>query len=227
MILLILLIVLIVLILIIIYLRIIYCISRQLQYNKINVIYTPINQLNDWEKDYIAIDLLKNFNINYININYLKNNTINSYDNILIFSSNDISYEEIDKIVDRIKPIIIIHLSDEWGYNEKYLELSKKTNLYLRQYNFSYYNINSYINCYQIPLGYMTNMLNGTSSINIKDIKNINKRKYTWSFIGNMKKDRMELINKFKLNFPNYYFDKTDPSNIFNIYNDSIFVPNG
>ena len=66
-------------------------------------------------------------------------------------------------------------------------------------------------------------MLNGTSSINIKDIKNINKRKYTWSFIGNIKQYRLEIIDKFSNKFNEKFVgNNITPSEMLNIYNNSI-----
>ena len=203
---------------------------------KIKVIYTP-NILINWELDYIKYDIVIDKNIisktiNEIDTHFLENNKDLINSNIFVFSSNDTdtdtSYKKLNEIITTLKPLVIIHLSDEYGVkNIKYLQLSYKTKLYLRQYNFKDYNISSYPNTYQIPLGYMVGMLKQQSSIDRTDIIPINERKYTWAFIGNMKQDREELIDKFKNNFNNYYFQKTDPNEIYNIYNNSIFVPNG
>ena len=52
------------------------------------------------------------------------------------------------------------------------------------------------------------------------------QRKYKWSFIGNIKKSRQELLVEMKSIVPNYH-GKTDKKNMREIYRNSIFVPNG
>lgn len=78
-----------------------------------------------------------------------------------------------------------------------------------------------------MPLGYMTGMLKGTSSVDRNDIPPMIDRKYTWSFVGNMKQDREEMLSKFKDAFSNYYNENTSPENMFNVYKNSVFVLNG
>jgi hypothetical protein len=136
------------------------------------------------------------------------------------------SFDEILDIVLRIKPLIIIHLSDEGGAKPEYTNLALHTKLYLHQYHFNNYPYEKYNNIIQIPLGYMQKMFND-KSLNM-NLKPINKRKYKWSFIGNIKQDRLEIIEKFSNKFKdNYVGNNIKPSDMFDIYNDSIFVPNG
>jgi hypothetical protein len=59
-------------------------------------------------------------------------------------------------------------------------------------------------------------------------LKPIEERKYKWSFIGNLKQDRKESIDKLSKKFNENFISNNIPSSeIFRIYNDSIFVPNG
>lgn len=199
----------------------------------IKVIYTSKNHENDWEADYIKVDLCSGMEIEYIDldkvISHVEEHPELKENHIFAFSSNEISYEDVVKIVDTIKPLVILHMSDEWAYdgNERYLNLADKTKLLMRQYNVKRYNIQPYPNIYHIPLGYMVKFLNGTPSTDRDDIRPVTDRKYNWSFIGNMKQDRQEMIDTFKKDLPNYYIEKTSADKMFEIYNDSVFVLNG
>jgi len=199
--------------------------------NNLQVIYTPSDQENNWEADFIKNDICKGMDVVFMTLDkvqtYVEENPQLKNNHIFVFTSNETNYEELLKIVIDIKPLIIIHLSDEWGTHPEYMYLTSKSKLVLRQHNFKSYNIKYYHNMYHMPLGYMTKMLNGGSSTDRNDIPPITDRKYTWSFVGNMKQDREEMTNKFKTEFLNYYNDKTSPENMFEIYKNSVFVLNG
>uniref|UniRef100_A0A6C0IKQ2 Exostosin GT47 domain-containing protein n=1 Tax=viral metagenome TaxID=1070528 RepID=A0A6C0IKQ2_9ZZZZ len=197
--------------------------------SKIRLIY---DNYASWEKDYIKILFNKiDYDIMYLEKEQIK---IKLYDedkiinnNILVFSSNHYGFIEILNIVLRIKPLIIVHLSDEFGNKPEYTHLAAYTKLFLHQHHFHHYPYNNYNNIIQIPLGYMTGMFDNKNPLNFQ-IKPLLKRKYKWSFIGNMKRDRTELICKFSQNFKDGFFgNKLNPQEMFNIYNDTIFVPNG
>ena len=198
--------------------------------SKIKLIY---HNYASWEKDYI-IELFNiiNFDIIYLESEILKNKLENENEiinnNILVFSSNIYSYEEIKKIVLRIKPIIIVHLSDEFGNRPEYTNLASYTKLLLHQHHFGYhYPYNNYKNIIQIPLGYMSGMFNNKKPFDFK-CKSLSERKYKWSFIGNMKQDRLEIIDKFSKKFNEKFVgNNITSSEMLNIYNDSIFIPNG
>lgn len=88
-------------------------------------------------------------------------------------------------------------------------------------------------NFVQIPLGYITEMLNEKSSLDI-EIKPFKSRKYTWSWAGGVKHDREEMINKFSTAFPNGHFHSFNhhggplsPNKMMELYHDAIFVPAG
>jgi len=197
---------------------------------KLKIIYDTIAY---WEKDYIQ-ELFSNltYEIIYVLPEQLTNKLDEEEDiinnNILVFSSNTYKYEQIKNIVLRIKPLIIVNLSDEFGTRPQYTHLASHTKLLLHQYHFNHYPYNNYNNIIQIPLGYMINMFSGKKAFNYDINKPISKRKYKWSFIGNIKHDRQELINKFSKKFDeNFVGNNISSSEMFNIYNNSIFVPNG
>jgi hypothetical protein len=191
----------------------------------------------DWEIDYVVNDLcnLKPFTIEpiFLNTKELLNknltkkikNVINN--NILVFSYK-FPFESIEKIIKRIKPIIIIFLSDEYGNSKKYMALSKYTKLFLRQHIFKKYRIQKYNNVVQIPLGYMNGMFNKKYGLDVYK-KPITDREYIWSFVGNIKTDRQEMINKFEEAFNDKYIIRNyiEPEEMANIYGNSIFIPNG
>ena len=73
----------------------------------------------------------------------------------------------------------------------------------------------------------MTDMFICKNALDFK-IKPLLERKYAWSFVGNIKKDRPELLNKFSKRFTRKFVGNNIKANdMLNIYNDSIFVPNG
>ena len=154
-----------------------------------------------------------------------ENSIVNN--NILVFSSNVYTFDEILQIVLRIKPLIIVHLSDEWGTKLEYTHLAAFTKLLLHQHHFNNYPYNYYTNIIQIPLGYMTNMFHNQNPFHLP-LKPLLERKYKWAFIGNIKSDRIEMLDKFsKKIFDNFFGNNIKPENMFDIYNNSIFVPSG
>jgi hypothetical protein len=154
-----------------------------------------------WEKDYIK-ELFSNINYDliYVEQEILKTKLENEEsivnNNILVFSMYRYSFNDILSIVKRIKPKIVIYFSDEWGYNPEYSALASYTKLFLHQYNFKHYPYKNFDNIYQLPLGYMTNMFSNKQCFNL-NIKPVMERKYIWSFIGIIKQDRIEILDKF------------------------------
>lgn len=181
----------------------------------------------DWENDYI-FELCKNIKFEPVYFNNNKIEYINQdstiENNIFVFN-HLMPLDAVKNIVSKIKPKVIIQLSDEYGEYEEYQELAKYTKLYLRQHNFGKYEkIN---NIYQIPLGYMNKMFDSKYALdNIKTP--IYERPYIWSFVGGIKADRQEMIDKFKSTFDKYYIgNNMTPQEMKKIYDESIFVPNG
>jgi len=151
--------------------------------------------------------------------------------NILIINGV-CNLNEIIKITEKIKPLIIFYLSDEGGSCSSWTIIEQYTKILFRQYNFNHYNYSK--NNYQLPLGYVTNYLNNISSMNV-NTKPIIDRSITTSFIGTPKSDRLHMSNIFnenmkntKIVFVNNNWDIPNmpysPQNCFDIYNNSIFV---
>lgn len=200
--------------------------------------------LSGWEYTYIKNEILNNDNkfsyFKYNNFNeILEYNFSNQNKFIFIFSTNMITnkliYDIILKIFTQLSPLIIISLSDEFG-NHKYLnDLTKNAKLYLHCYNHMNYIYNS--NSYHIPLGYICNYL--SENHKFESIQNklfsIDNRNIDCSFVGEIKSDRQHMLDifnnsKLKCNFVNGKNSWNEmnqiikPNNLFDIYNNSIFV---
>lgn len=213
-----------------------------------------------WEYDFILNELLtSNVNVETHFLSFEEvQNTIKHFD-VFVYSCRDPkeypwgympSYEDVLECVLKIKPKIIIQLSDEYRHEnlEHHNNLSKHCNLMLRQYNHSEYrnldfgsSIFDHENLIHIPLGYLND-----TNISRSEIIPINKRKYDWSFIGKIKDDqfyyydcdlsewvsttdRSKMIELFSLGIQNYFFAESgiDKKQLVSIYNNSIFVPCG
>ena len=199
-----------------------------------------------WELDYIKNDIFNNNlykrNIKFIffsgdsNCYKISNNLLKNKKNIIILNRS-ISVYYITKMIEVIKPIAIFHLSDEEGIDHKYYLTYKKykINYLFHQYNF---NINYGINQIQIPIGYATSFLSNKSSLRINSDQ-IKLKPYDFSFIGTIKSDRKEMIEKFSNIFKNNYvsssstnwsnprIQKIKPNEMYKIYEKSLFIPIG
>lgn len=132
------------------------------------------------------------------------------------------TYEEVLECVLKIKPKIIIQLSDEFYFEnlQDHNNLAHHCELFLRQYHHENYSYS--LNTIHIPLGYCNDI-----EVWEEDILNIAQRKNAWSFIGEMKSDRWDLVNAFNQienGFNGSGFSKTE---MIEIYLNTIFAPSG
>jgi hypothetical protein len=158
---------------------------------------------SNWEKDFLFKYILgevRNDNYFFVKSYQLSEQFVNdllkqSKDFILIFSSNQLSYSQTALIVEKLKPKIIIHNSDEHGTRPEFMNISKHTKLLLLQYGFYHKPLPS--NTLHLPLPFLPGIhLNGIPSWDT--LKPIELRKYDWSFVGGMKSDRKLAINTFE-----------------------------
>ena len=123
------------------------------------------------------------------------------------------TYADTLECVLKTQPKIIIQLSDEFYFEnlQSHNNLANHCNLFLRQYNHLNYTYTE--NTLHIPLGYTNDCKVFSSS-----------KKYDWSFIGEIKSDREEMINIFS-KIPNHFIS-TNISRIemCEIYSQSTFV---
>jgi hypothetical protein len=201
---------------------------------------------SDWEEDYIIKDLcgdIKNLEIEYYcKEDFSKLIKFQGEKVILTISiNNNHNFEEAKKVVQNLKPLIIVFLSDESGKHNEWISLASYTKFFLTHYNHTHYNLSNHNNIYQIPLGYVKGMLSGKKSTNLK-LKKIVERKYKWSFIGTIKTDRQDMYKSFLKNISNEQKDvylsisnnpwkienlQDSPKDVFEKYSDTIFVPIG
>lgn len=167
-----------------------------------------------WESDFLLTDVLPKGDVNYVSTSNIENIT-GSFD-VYAFSSRVHSYWDIRDTVKRIQPKIIIQLSDEFYQENKweYNLLGNYCKLFLRNYHHSYYNYTP--NTLHLPLGY-------TNDCKVFD----NEKEYNWSFIGELKNDRVEMLNVFST-LKNYYVNNNiSKEEMCSVYSKSIFVPCG
>jgi len=195
---------------------------------------------SDWEEDYIINDLysdIKNLEVIFYKNDEVKNLMKYINDKTILVLNDRVNFEEAKEVVEKIKPLIIIFLSDENGNHINYVNLSSNTKLFLKQYHHNLINKN----IFQIPLGYVKGMLNGKESEKLRLIK-IKDRKYKWCFIGTSKSDRGVMFKNFLDKISNSKQDvylnvsnnpwvienlPSSPEDVFEKYSNSIFIPIG
>ena len=192
-------------------------------------------QLAPREMDYILKDILADLNMwqvsfyssfnDLVAITSNKSTLTDSATSTFVF--NTLPYAQARAVVEQVQPSVVVHLSDEYGTSPEYLSLADEVPVMLRQYRHGKYGPMPQ-NLHQIPLGYMAGMLQGTPSFDRIDIKDVHSRSYDWSFIGALKQDRSRMIAAFSCSLPRSYVSHNDSAKrTFEIYKDSIFVPNG
>jgi len=163
-----------------------------------------------WEKDYAA-EFFGNFECHVICTN---RSNVYWYNNKGEFQTDS--------------PDILFHAADEACKNAEIVGRYTKFKHVFRQYACHKQYFHEYTqtrNIRIIPLGYMVGMIPTSSYEHAQDIiLHINNtRKYTWSFIGTIKSDRLKAITAFIDLEPNFHgqFSKLQ---IANVYRDSDFV---
>jgi len=205
----------------------------------INIYYV---KKSEWEMDFFKNDIFNTkimgiVNFIYFDDNFDVENQKNMNINFNVLVTNDmVSFSKTKEIIDKLSPKIIFILSDEGGNRKNLNDLQKNCKILFRQHlhkNYIYEKHN-----FNLPLGYVTQYLSGKSSSEII-VKKINDRELECSYIGAIKQDRGIMCNLFEENFKNkciikcgakwkdVYNQKINPAKMFDIYNNSIFVPNG
>lgn len=184
-----------------------------------------------WEYDFFKKDLFPQHNFYEYDYDF----DFSSFDNqlnilILNGSDNDIP-DFFKKTIDFLKPFCIFHLSDEEAKTQKYHNYynNSKCKAVFHQYNSN--NLIYHSNHYQIPLAYIKGFPT--------ELKLNKNKKYDFSFVGQLKSDRMTMLHLFKNNFSRSVINigntnwsstnnqRINPQILYQIYNESIFVPIG
>lgn len=157
----------------------------------------------------------------------------------------DEGHEDLKSMIDRFKPAVLVHISDEFlgdtGRKWRYrlgATLYGMAPLVLRSYSIHPYRNIEYpnSNVMQLPLGYISGMLNINSTHKMTAIefatfsltRKTEHRNLSWSFVGNFKghKDRNHAIEVFNAWDPHVELHDigVNHTEMRNIYIDSKFV---
>jgi len=200
----------------------------------ISILFLDENKEKIWETDYI-VDTLMPLSANKIasflsvvdgiyTINEIK------YD-ILVFNCRKHTLNDVLYVVKKVNPKIIISLSDEYKHEDlnEFNVLGKYCNLFLRQYHHKGYTYTE--NTFHIPLGYC----NG-AGINFMDrlptplneFKKPKDRQYSWSWMGDLKADRYDMLMAFAaIPKQSYSVHTISKDEMIDKYLNSVFVPCG
>jgi len=186
-----------------------------------------------WEDDIIYYDFLKE--VDNVHRVYFNKGNISSfkydpdYRVILVFTKHHYSVNTVINIAKVIKPDVIFYLSDEGGDIPESVKLGEYCRIVLRQYNHNKYKYPK--NSIHIPLAYVTGFTDKQNKI----IKKMNERELNASSICIGKSDRFIMRDVFSkmektrieiLKHNSWQIDSQNikPSEMFDIYNNSIFV---
>jgi hypothetical protein len=177
------------------------------------------------ETDFLKKELLPDWPIVNIDsksdIQILPN--FNTSTNLLVFSSNKFSLSQIQNLCQVLKPKIIFHCSDEFGYKPEYDSLADQCSLYLRQYHHVRYpDLGNKVSI--MPLGYGPGLYD--DSVLFRTHKISSERTNNWAFVGTLKRDREVMLQTFR-NMPKGYDGLMDSRDMANLYDDTVFVPIG
>lgn len=137
---------------------------------------------------------------------------------ILAYSSNVHSYDSVLKVIEKKRPRVLIHLSDEWGKRPEYTRLFSQVPLVYRQYRFESYP--QLENVRTLPVGYHCWDASYTQSP-----APVSKRKYVWCFMGSIKGEREKMITIFKeLDLPHFNESTRGLEENRIVFNNSIFT---
>ena len=163
-----------------------------------------------WEIDFLVNDLFVPVGFDVVFFNETTPMFVDSDDigNCILVINDSYSFEKIEKMVKRMKPLALFHLSDETGNKTNMLELSKYVKYYVKQYNHRNYRRDLYPNILQLPCAYAPtsftghhiyvessdnpSLRNSLDPINDGFIKKVNNRSMGWAFIGPSKRIDMK-----------------------------------
>jgi hypothetical protein len=205
----------------------------------INIYYVKKSK---WEMEFFKNDIFNTKIMGFVNFIYfddnfdVENEKNKNIDFNILVTNDMVSFNKTKEIIDKLSPKIIFILSDEVGNREYLNDLQKNCRILFRQHLHKKYKYEK--NNFNIPLAYAAQFLSGKSSSEIT-VKKIIERELEFSFIGAIKKDRAIMCNLFEENFKNnfinraganwndVYNQKINPAKMFDIYNNSLFIPIG
>lgn len=167
-----------------------------------------------WENDFFLNEILPKGEVEYVKTELIEN--VQNYCDVFLFCCRLHDFLDIEKTIKRIRPKIIIMISDEFHQENRYEYnyLANYCDLFLRQYHHPQYSYTS--NTIHVPLGYT----NGCKIF-------LEEKKLNWSFVGEIKSDREEMIKCFRTIPKHFVGDKCSKDIMCKIYSKSVFVPCG
>jgi len=192
-----------------------------------------------WETDFLEYDVFVGLDVSFFNEAEPMLLDPSDIGNCLLVVNDTYSLERVLKIVKKIKPVCIFHLSDETGSKSDWFVLASHCTYLFKQHNHRHCRIDTHPNIIQLCLGYVPTMFGGSSSFDFVDnLIPVCERTYDWAFIGSIKSDRQEMCQCFAQVFTNRYisvgnnsWDCTKqcvrPSDMADIYRKTMFVPIG
>ncbi len=187
-----------------------------------------------WEYDFIKLVLGPKFII--VKFNPRHSLPHGQYRGCVFIFNKHLKYPE--QHLERIKPSVVMYLSDEEGKVPYCVKWAKYCKLFLHAYNHKY---NYPANSIQFPLGYVSGFI--SEPLAELQTSKIKQRKYIAGFVGERNKsDRATMLDNIKelgeltgmdtkiITSTNQWTidsQKVKPSEVFEIYNEVIFVPIG
>ena len=167
----------------------------------------------NWVQSSFIKDLFQDINLDLISCNL--DNLPKKADILVIGLEQS---QQLNNIINKLKPKIVIFLSDEYGKSPHINNILKTVPLVYKEHNWDNYPI--YSNIKLLPLAYHCW---DDNYIKYENQTNINNKKYIWCFMGSDKGTRYNIIKSFKLLKP-YFNQKTKSGENSKIYNQSKFA---
>lgn len=188
----------------------------------IRVVFAAPEKEKIWETDYIMDCILPDLPKEELFIPFEQIANGNVQADVFVYNCRLHSYEDVLSVVQKMKPKIIFHLSDEYWFENlsQWNDLANYCELFLRQHHHPGFTYTD--NTIQMPLGYCND-----AGVEGKKILNISERKYNWAFIGDMKTDRWEMVEAFSTIKKNFTGSGISKPEMMDVYLNSIFVPSG
>lgn len=199
-------------------------ILRQIKSRKIRVYY---HRNASWERDYI-LSLFPDV----LSIELSEWSTLNDLiqlphdPDVLVLSSQHIGQREALLILKKYRIKLCVLCSDENGGAKNWGRFVR-ANLFLKNYGHGSFTHVS-LSKVQLPLGFMNGAFE--ESPWKQAIISAKKRFLPWAFVGNIKQDRLLMIQQFSKYLPSGQAltdGSVTPAKMIEIYRKSVFVPNG
>ena len=195
-----------------------------------------------WERDFLLLELFTGYTPLFTNASFDFGPKLSAWSQLplsltrncaIVFSSNTYTYPAIRAAVQHLQPVLMVHLSDEWGDRSDFDKLTRYAPVF-RQYRHAEYPTRPCL-LHHIPLGYISgfrtakNAEEGDASVDSHHFaQRFSGRQFAWSFVGTVKQDRQLMLDTMASVGPHAIeTNGTSPTRMHDIYARSIYVPAG